>query len=336
MQNPNPQKPGNGFKEWLSKNPWVGIIIIILLVIIIYQICNPPPTGGIPPGLTFNPENGGLIADSLGNRDGQINPGESVSIRIRLFNTGKNRIPAFTLVLSATDSGVTFINNDNRVDFDAIAPGESALSKDPFAFKMPDRFIPYCVLFLGTIPNVARAGFIAEAFAQNGETTPALQVSFAAAPNYRVCVGACTLQDNAGTSDELTIELKLCNGSVTSGPTLSNPTVEIDNLTLRACKPFVAADPVEPITPVQNNLQYSTVGPGTCTEPSSPTIRTFRFSVPSTWEASVTGDDICVHFTANIYSNPPRTLQATAYVGIKATLLSSDLNRPTLPARREN
>jgi len=331
MQNPNPQKPGNGFKEWLSKNPWVGIIIIILLVIIIYQLCKKPPTGGIPPGLTFNPLNGGVIADSLGNRDGQINPGERVNIRVRLFNTGKELIPAFTLALSTQDSGVTFI--DNRVAFDAIAPGDSALSKDSFEFQMPDRFVPHCVVFLGAVQNVVRAEFIAEAFAQNGVS--ALVLSYASAPNYRVCVGACTLRINGETADELTIELKLCNGSATGGPTLSNPTVEIDNLTLRACKPFVAADPIEPITPVQNNLQYSTIGPGTCTDPSSTTIRTFRFNVPPSWEASVTGDDICVRFDANIYSNPPRTLQATAYVGIKATLLSSDLNRPTLPARRE-
>jgi hypothetical protein len=264
--------------------------------------------------------NGGVIADSLGNRDGQINPGERVNIRILLFNMGKEQIPAFTLALSTQDSGVTFI--DNRVDFDAIAPGDSALSKDPFEFEMPDRFVPHCVMFLGTVQNVARAGFITEAFAQDGAS--ALAITYPVAPNYRVCVGACTLQANVETPDELTIELKLCNGSANGGPTLANPSVEIVDLTLRACKPFAAADPLEIITSVQNNLQYSTVGPGTCTDPSSPTIRTFRFSVPSTWEGSATGDDICVHFTANVYSNPPRTLQATAYVGVKATLLTPE------------
>jgi hypothetical protein len=174
-------------------------------------------------------------------------------------------------------------------------------------------------MFHGDVQNEVRAGFAVAA--PVAETPADVVITYPVAPNYRVCVGACTLEANVEAPDVLTIELKLCNGSVSGGPTLSNPLVEIVDLTLRACKPLAPTEPPEIITPVQNNLQYSTVGPGACSDPSSPLITTFKFNVPPTWESSATGDDICVHFTANIYSDPLRVWQATAYVGVKATVL---------------
>ncbi|GEM_PF-5375850 len=328
----NPQNSGDGFKGWLTKGPGAILLILVLLAIIIYQQCKETgtPGGSDIPELKFDPLNAGVIADSLGNRDGQVNPDEQVKVRIRLTNPGKTAIPAFDLVLTTPDSGVRII--DNRIHFNRIGPGESALSEDPFEFKMPRRFISPVVTFHGALENLKLAGMISEAFAippPDCDVTIILPV----ASNYRVCVVSATLQDNTTSADFLTLNLMLCNASLkpnatTAGPVLSDASLTVSAITLKACREYVVAAPPEAITPVANNVLYGTVAAGACNNP----ISSFSFEVPPAWAAAVPqvlNPTLCIHFTVEIYSNSnssevARTPEGVVFVGVNARV-----NRPT-------
>jgi hypothetical protein len=335
MPNSNdPQNPG-GFKGWLTKNPGAILLILVLLVIIIYQKCKEPdtPTEDDKPALTFNPLNAGVIVDSLGNGDGQVNPDEQIKIRLRLTNPGKTAIAGFDLELTTPDSGVILI--DNRLHFNRIEPGQSALSEDTFEFKMPRRFISPSVIFHGGVKNIKQAGLIAKAFAAplpECDITVILPVAL----NYRVCVISATLQDNdntAGASDILSLNLMLCNASLkpnatTAGPVLSDASLTIRAIVLKACREYVVAAPPEAIAPVANNVLYGTVAAGACNNP----ISSFSFVVPPAWAAAVPqvqNPTLCLHFTAEIYSNSSsseaaRTPEGAVFVGVNARV-----NRPT-------
>lgn len=73
-----------------------------------------------------------------------------------------------------------------------------------------------CVVFLGKIEGVQRAGLIAEAFGNHiGNVNGQIFIPVSVLTNYRVCVTACNLLAKAADNpDTLTIDLKLCNASV--------------------------------------------------------------------------------------------------------------------------
>lgn len=324
MQSPNNEPSG----KQEGKNRALIIFGLLILALLCYKIfCSPePPAGPEITGVIFDPANAGVLVDSLGNRDMQVNPDEQVKVQLRLTNSGKTPIAAFDLVFMAQDSGVVLI--DNRVHFNALKSGESALSEDTFEFKMPRRFPMACVTFHGKTAGAKRAGLIGAAFA--GIPEHDIDVALPVAPNFHVCVVACALTDNVNAPDILTMELKLCNASLkpdaaTAGDVLSDAAVTIHAITIKACQNYIVRAPAETITaipPAANTAAYGTVAAGTCTASG-----TFTFEVPSSWAQSVPltpNPTLCIHFTAEIFSNASslsKTSEGFAFVGVSASVM---------------
>lgn len=76
-----------------------------------------------------------IIHDTLlGNGDGEVNPGETASLKVRVTNIGQEEGNGITGKLSTTDAYVTII--DSLVDFGDIQVGDTVFSLDDFAFTV--------------------------------------------------------------------------------------------------------------------------------------------------------------------------------------------------------
>lgn len=330
MQNSNPQYPNGDskipwgkFKEWLSQNPLAGILmIILLLVVIVYQYCNGPGTPAAGPlAVSFDPLGGAAVNDSKeGNNDGQLNPGEQAEVRVRLTNTSRDTMPAFTLALASSSQEVLL--PDNRLSFPAINPRDTVLSRDTFTVQLSEDYSLPCVSLVGTVVSAAQAGFIAEAFAAEGET---VTIDLFVFSNYRVSLGICTLVQGANSEepDIFTINLALCNSSRTP---LNNVRIAIADTSIHACdspQPFTTV--IEGGKPL-DKLSLGTVGSSQCAHPfdATPTVPLqFKYAVqalvppPPPQTADTTR---CIYFSVRILTVQGTTekLKAEFNMGVKA------------------
>lgn len=332
MQNSNPQYPNGGaklpwdnFKEWLSQNPGgIILIIILLLVVIVYQYCNMPgtPTAG-PLAVSFDPLGGAVVNDSKeGNNDGQLNPGEQAEVRVRFTNTSRDTIPAFTLALVSSSQEVLL--PDNRLSFPVINPGDTVLSRDTFTVQLSEDYSLPCVSLAGTVVSSVQAGFIAEAFAAEGET---VTIDLFVFSHYRVALGICTLVQGANSEapDILTINLALCNSSRTP---LNNVRIAIPDTSIHACdSPNTFTTVIEGGKPL-DKLSLGTVGSSQCAHPfdTTPTVALqFKYAVPALLPPPppATADTTrCIYFAVRILTAQGTTekLKAEFNMGVKARL----------------
>jgi hypothetical protein len=252
-----------------------------------------------------------------------LNPGEQAKIRLRLANTGKKPTSPFDLVFSTSETGVKLI--DNRIHFNAIEPGQTVLSEDPFEFELDTSLVAECVAFLGRIRTVARAGLVDDAFAGGGVVSQqdSLIITLAVISNYRACVVNCTLGQGAGAGpDTLIIDLMLCNSSSGSLP---NAAVKIDSITVKRCNSSsdrfqVMRQIIDGFTTKLDSLRLSsTLLAAQCRQPDNPASQ-FKLmaNIPETLPANST---LCIYFTALIYRDA--TLVARSFIGTEATVLGA-------------
>jgi hypothetical protein len=273
------------------------IFAVVVLTIVIYTVYTICMSQGLSTGdITFDPVTGAVVVDTLGNGDGQINPGERVDVFLRLKNTGNQDISGFELVLSEHDNEVEFIGNQNRLQFDAIPVGETVQSQNSFAFKTDSTFNSNCVVFTGIIENVTHAGFISDALAdpENDGNTITFALD-AYNTNYRLCFGYAEVQRSTGTgiSDSLVLNVSMCNRT---SDVLPNVSVLIESL-------GVCGSPSTTFNPISKELDYGNVSPedtdpNRCQGPLDASAR-FAFaplSVPA-------GGFMCVYFVITIKSN---------------------------------
>ena len=285
----------------------------------IFIICEPPGAPFPAENLGFNPLDGTVIADSAGNGDGQLNPGERASVRLRVTNVSKEALPAFSLVMTTREPDVKL--SDDRVRFDRLDQGETALSEDPFEFALGEDYFFDCVRFIATIESAKRGA--ASAGTQNGGGVSAqngnsFAVDVSVYPNYRVCLGTSTVKEGA-VDDTVTISLKLCNSA---NATLTSPSVKIDSITVKRCDLPGAAfkvvrKPVLGGTARLDTLTYDDVPLNQCKFPKNPTLR-FAFAAPN---LVTQGSDtsMCVYFGAKVYSGG--LLRANRNMGIEARII---------------
>jgi len=309
MQNSNANQYGNsnqppkGKLPWLSKNRWlpVGGLALILVV---YLLCSDPDTPTIDGRqLSFNPANGTVVEDSLGNKDAHVNPGEQVKIRIRLANTGDKPIPPFNLVLATKDTAVKLI--DNRLQFKkGIGSKDTVLSDDFFEFKLNETFLFDCLRFTSRIERLALAGMVGTAFATNGANgingDPPIDIY--TYPNYRVCMGPCTLEVGPAATNlaELTIDAAICNDGFTNLSTLTNARVKI--VSVKLCVSAVTFSPMSSGGAFLDNFDYGNVGINNCAPPSVPTNR-FKFRATTSYLPQPSETMVCIYFYVEIYRN---------------------------------
>lgn len=228
---------GDDLRSVLAKYRWPALVAM-LAVAIVYMICKPlgqSDQSDLPTtkDLVYEPIGGAWVNDSLGNGDGQLNPGEQVKVFPRLTNNGKQPIPAFDLVLSTTETRVNL--RDIRCHYPAIEPGQSVLPDDPFEFKLDTLFFSDCVLFLGKVAKPAQAGLVSDAFGAINEQE--ISIILQATSNYRVCLTEAQLievRQAPGSQNWeyiLSIDLRLCNAS----SKLSKPFLKINPATIDLC-----------------------------------------------------------------------------------------------------
>lgn len=330
MQNPNHERgdkqPGKGRYIWL-----IIAGLLLLLLIILYLRVKPEKPVVNPDELAFNPLGGTTINDTLGNDDGQLNPGEQVKVQVRLTNAGERTLPAFALLLAARQSGVTFINNDNRVQFKSSEPGQTILSDDFFEFKLSENYLLDCVGFDGKIERALLAGFVSNAYAQGGSAAT-LGIDMYVYPNFRVCLGEATLTvgPTAATAAVLTIDVALCNSSAS---VLDDARVTIEPGSVKTCS---ATSPTFiTLTPggiPMNSFDYGDVGANQCGEPADtnpvpPGTEFIRYQFSATpLLPAATVETMCIYLGVKIFRGDPAVLVGERNMGIRARV-----NRRQLP-----
>ena len=329
----NNDKPDNRGRFELAKYRWPALLTV-LVVAAAYMICKPPDQHPITKDLVYEPVGGAWVNDSLGNGDGQLNPGEQVRVFPRLTNNGKQPIPAFDLVLSTPEKAVNL--KDNRCHYPAIEPGQTVISEDPFEFKLDTLFFADCVLFLGkAVRPVRQAGFVGDAFAG---ITEEIAIILAATSNYRVCLASAELNEigqapgSQNWNYVLTIDLRLCN---TSSASLHNPFLKIDPTTIGICDlPGVqfTTQAIGTMTAGVNQLFYTQDLPtNTCLFPNSPTFADgkarFRFNITMAKLLPNIGRK-CVNFSVQVYipltsddGEPIEKLVARTFIGGEAKVI---------------
>jgi hypothetical protein len=261
----------------------------------------------VPP-LTFDPLTGVTVIDSLGNNDGQINPGERVKIRLRLNNLGTQPISGFDMVLSTNDTEVGLI--DSTLHYSAIGAGDTLWSQDAFEFKLDSTFRSECVVFTGTLKNVTLArlggGLVAEAFANPMTSGNTISFALDVYSLYRLCFGDCQMLKGAGATDSLVINVSVCNRATSA---LTAVSVQIKSV--GACsRPDLGF-----FTPLSKEFSYGDVGRNNCRPPFDSSVR-FAFAPPAGLPVNV-GSFICVHFVVTIKSNNATVIELNEGIDAK-------------------
>jgi len=305
MQNNDVRGKSGGFQ--LAKYRWLVILSVVVLAVVVYLTCKPAVPRPSTKDLFYEPLGGAWVNDSLGNGDGELNPGEQVKVFARLTNSRRQRIPAFDLVLSTPEKGVDV--KDNKCHYPAIEPGQTVRSEDPFEFFLDSLFVSESVLFFGRIENMAQAGFVGDAFAANGDDE--IPIILAATTNYRLCLVSCLLEEQPEVSGStnrnyiLTIDLRLCNTS----SELDKPSLRIDPASIKVCdlpNSFAVRQEQndQGIMTAFDHLFYtSNLNNGECKKPDSPILQdeTVRFKFIAAMEPlGSTITDKCVYFSVEV------------------------------------
>jgi hypothetical protein len=74
------------------------------------------------------------LGESRGNGDGQVNPTETIELRVALENSGSGLAPGVSAILSSSDPYVIVVDSDEQ--YGDIAPGSAVWSADDFGFTV--------------------------------------------------------------------------------------------------------------------------------------------------------------------------------------------------------
>jgi len=128
-----------------------------------------------------------IVDDSPGgNKDGQVDPGETVKIQLQLKNVGKTQMPASQASVFTSQSGILI--SQKVLDFPAVAAGDSAFSRGSFVLSADSNL---------SAPSVA---FSIEATAgANYQATFPVEIS---APLFPVAVAKIVIDDSQGGNND--------------------------------------------------------------------------------------------------------------------------------------
>jgi hypothetical protein len=265
-------------------------------------------------------------SDSLsGNRDGQLNPGERVKVRLYATNAGEKPLSKVELKLSTKTPEVKLI--DKTVNFARIDTGQTVLSTDPFEFELRAT---------ANLDQLSFEGEIEDAETTDGDPAkpeddnPTVPISIYVYPNFQICAGACTVQQGADSTapDILAINLSLCNNAAS---TLSNVRIEVDASTIKACRAPQDSFKVVNEQGIQMDSHiYGDIPANNCKGPFIPT-RLFKFSAPALMPAG-SDSTMCFSFGVRIWQGilPP----VLRTVGIKAKLLRRPSQTPVFAGNK--
>jgi hypothetical protein len=229
-----------------------------------------------------------------GNKDGRLNPGERVTIRFYLKNTGQNFIPPSRTTLFTSQSGINII--DSLATYPGMPPGEivpSTPTNDTYAFSVDDTV---------TASSVA--------FSLTGTFSPDVYEATACVPIFLdilVCVDECSLITVLGPTDELKIRLSVCNRSMSSNPpnppapaALPGVAVRIPATSIIICTTGTPlSTTLTPVTTINDMVFYGTIGANSCGDPAACPAQEFRFAIP---DGSLSTPS-CLWFSAEVWLN---------------------------------
>jgi len=233
---------------------------------------------------TFSVEVVNVIIDDSGNvnKDGRLNPGETVRMRVQLRNTGRDTIPPGQAILSTNQRGVRLLDSLTR--YQAIAPGASASPiDDGYQFTLAKNVSDTCIAF-------AMTG------TQNSQ--PVYEASFCEQSyvNIYACMDTCYISRGRGTiPDTFVVRLSLCNDS---GSPLSKVAVNIQGLDIWVCGEYQARTVT--FTAITDKVFYDDIELDECAVPAPCSLPEFRYIVTG---LGPNAGRRCIWFEGRIYEN---------------------------------
>jgi len=258
-----------------------GLAILAAAVILIYVWFKPSGTKVASVPSTSVEAKIDSIKDTGCIEDGKASPGETIKIFFSLRNLTSTPIPGGPVTLSTNQPGVEI--SQSLATFDTIPGNGIAIqpSSQPYIFVAKDTVSTDQFSFL----------LVSDKFVASG-----------AVPNDRL-IYACIDELNVipgvgGADDELVIRLSICNESCVD---LTDPAIKIVDSSIKLC-----GDPAFTFTKVKDQDFYDTILNNQCAVSRSDTCE-FRYTVRP---GNLSGLQ-CIHFSAQIYSDAPPTIDST-------------------------